>query len=241
MKVVINPTLFKQYLDILKGLEEEGVLVFTPDGLQSMLVDASNVAMAKVFLPKEDFIGYDINTEIQVAISFGILYPLISGTKEPVTIDIEPEKLTISSGFRQTEMKTLVMSTVRTPPARLPPIEYTTVMTMPTQLLRDVTQSMKNDPYILLHSTAQGELEVTADNDNTKSRALIPAEEIETTEIEDDSALFSADYLPSLIKSLPGKMLKISMHTNFPLKMETSIGVQTGYVVTMIAPRIDSS
>lgn len=241
MKVIINPTLFKQYIDVMKGLNEDGILVFSPDGLCSMIVDAANVCMAKMFLPKEDFIGYDIEKEIQVAVDFKILYPLISGTKEPITIDIEPEKLTISSGFRQTEMKTLDKSTVRTPPARLPPIEYSTVMSLPTQLLRDITNSMKNDPYILLHSTDQGELEITADNDNTKSRALIPAEEIESVEIKDNGSLFAADYLCDVIKTLPGKVLKLSLDTDRPMKMETSIGVQTGYVVTMIAPRIDCS
>lgn len=101
IKFILTGRNFSQIVEATRMLQDETVMNFTPEGLSIKASDTAHVAMEVIFMPKEEFVEYNLGHRyFKYGISIKKLRDLrITGRTGNISISIEPQqvKSTVSS------------------------------------------------------------------------------------------------------------------------------------------------
>ncbi len=226
----------KTIVSSLKSLSDDAVLVFSPEGLSSKVVDSAHVCMLEVTIPNKTFTSNTSNGETKIAISLTNLDTALklADKKDVVKLSIinEGTFLQVDIGEISKSVRLLDISLVKNPPA--PVLAFDLSYNLDTDSLKKAVAASKTvGDVVTFHFDGQA-TKITVDS--KMERVEAPLETTNTTihSKEALTALYSVGYLVQMVKTL-GKDVTISWGEYKPLKLISNDGeVSLSWV---LAPR----
>lgn len=235
MKVVISMSKLQTILKAITAIDTEGIVGVGPDGWKIKVVDPAHVGIVAVDVPVAAFDYYD-GGEGEIAFDFQQLLGLLSG-KEPVSLEIEEQSLSIHTGKFQYKTRLLAPSSVN-PVPRMPLID------LPCSVEMDVVEWKEALTAAEKILTKNDTLSVSQDEDTFSLSANIDTESfqadwplVELTGIRQGIAKsdIALNYLLDTAKPLAGKV-QVETGLDYPLRLTCRVdGLAIEY---LIAPRL---
>ncbi|MAR17754.1 MAG: hypothetical protein CML44_00080 [Rhodobacteraceae bacterium] len=226
----------KTMVSSLKSLSDDAVLVFSPEGLSSKVVDSAHVCMLEVTIPNKTFTSNTSNGETKIAISLTNLDTALklADKKDVVKLSIinEGTFLQVDIGEISKSVRLLDISLVKNPPA--PVLAFDLSYNLDTDSLKKAVAASKTvGDVVTFHFDGQA-TKITVDS--KMERVEAPLETTNTTihSKEALTALYSVGYLVQMVKTL-GKDVTISWGEYKPLKLISNDGEVS--LSWLLAPR----
>ena len=226
----------KTMVSSLKSLSDDAVLVFSPEGLSSKVVDSAHVCMLEVTIPNKTFTSNTSNGETKIAISLTNLDTALklADKKDVVKLSIinEGTFLQVDIGEISKSVRLLDISLVKNPPA--PVLAFDLSYNLDTDSLKKAVAASKTvGDVVTFHFDGQAN-KITVDS--KMERVEAPLETTNTTihSKEALTALYSVGYLVQMVKTL-GKDVTISWGEYKPLKLISNDGEVS--LSWLLAPR----
>ena len=146
-----NSQVFRAFVESAHAIVDEGLLVFTKEGLRLMNMDPSSISMVNNFIPNRAFTTWNVPTErIELGLNIDNLHKILTGGRPSSKIDVlriypsESEwKLNldfISEGERETA--TISIIDIKKSVEKEPKIETPAVMTIDGVKLKEIIKRM---------------------------------------------------------------------------------------------------
>jgi DNA polymerase III sliding clamp (beta) subunit (PCNA family) len=223
----------------LKSLSDDAVLVFSPEGLTSKVVDSAHVCMLEVNIPNKTFTSNTANSETQVAISLTNLDTALklAGKKDVVKLSLvnEDTYLQVDIGDISKSVRLLDTSLVKNPPS--PVLAFDLSYSLDADSLKKAVAASKTVGDVVTFHFDGEATKITVDS--KMERVEAPLETTKTTiqSKEALTALYSVEYLVQMAKTL-GKDVTISWGEYKPLKLISNDGEVS--LTWLVAPRNQS-
>lgn len=226
----------KTMVSALKSLSEDAVLIFSPEGLTSKVVDSAHVCMLEVSIPNKTFTSNTSESETEVAISLDNLDTALklAGKKDLVKLSLVNEDtfLQVDVGEISKSVRLLDISLVKNPPA--PVLSFDLSYSLDAESLKKaVTASKTVGDVVTFHFDGQA-TKITVDSKMERVEAPLETSKTTITSKEALSALYSVQYLVQMVKSL-GDDVTISWGEYKPLKLISDDGFVS--LTWLLAPR----
>lgn len=240
----------KTLVNGISQLTDEANFKFRPAGLSLEVVDPAHVAMIKITAPMESFRDYNNTIDRDVGIDMDRLGDIVKLMKRNETIELEitgespagipvlAYKIVMGDGTTVKTAGTIrTVDTLGMPAPKLPNVNLTTSFRVDPARLEGIFKACALMSDHVMISVVEGKITISAAGEYDKLESVIsgPAEGEQNAR-----SLFSLDMLQRIVKAAKGiGELKISMGTDYPLKVEYSRGVDMKYLV-LLAPRIEN-
>ncbi len=243
--VVEDAKKFKNAIDSIVNLIDEGALDVTPAGLTLKAMDPSQIAMVSFTMPKNAFVEYDVNETVRVGLNFDNLSKILSraqgGEKLEVAQDENKVAIRFFAGKHKKSFKIPVLE-MPLGAGREPNVAADVVVKMLGGTFKDqLRDAALVSTHLSLQASEDGfKLECHGDS----SDLLVEQEKDSSTLIElkataPSKSTFPLQYLEDITKACPDAApLTLNLKTNSPVKIEYEVeGAKLNYY---LAPRIES-
>ncbi len=247
MKLVIaDAKQFKQAIEAIVNLVDEGLFEVNDKGLHLRSMDPSQIAMVDFFLPKEAFAEFEAgesNLSLNLVDFLKILSRARLGEQLSLTVEEKESKCLLDFASRDgtRSIRLPLMDLVVNSP-REPKISFDTNIKMRggtfKEMLKDagllsshVILSAENDKFLVEAKGDSGDLRIESGKDaphfaelnsSAKSRAMFPYE-----------------YLENITKACPDdSMLELSIKSDAPVRIAYSVG--QAKLAYFLAPRVEN-
>jgi len=225
----------------LTALVDECKVRLDEDGLSIQAVDAANVAMVDVWLPKEDFASYQADEEL-LGVNLLRLADVVGmgGKGDTVALELNEEtrKLRIEiDGLRYT-LSLIDPDSIHQEP-NVPELDNAEFDVVGADIQQAVKASgLVSDHMGLRHD--HGSLEGFAEGDTDDVTVDIDTIDGRGIPDEKESSLFSLDYLDAMSKELPkDEDVRVELGDDYPIKFSAGLG-EEGEMTYLLAPRIEN-
>jgi proliferating cell nuclear antigen len=229
----------------LTALVDECKVRLDEDGLSIQAVDAANVAMVDIWLPKEDFASYQADEEL-LGLNLVRFADVVGmgGKDDTVTLELNEEtrKLRIEiDGLRYT-LSLIDPSSIHQEP-NVPDLDNVEVYIVGSELQRGVKAAGMVSDHMGIGYTEVGSFYMRGEGDTDDVRLDLResdgVEFLDETE-EDAESLFSLDYLDDMSKELPSdEDVRVELGDDYPIKFTAGLG-EEGEMTYLLAPRIEN-
>jgi len=239
---------FKQCVDAIVNLIDEGTLELGPDEVGVRAMDPSQIAMVVFSLPKKAFSAYKVAGEsMRIGVNFSELGKVLARARsgDKLTLKKDENKLVLEfKGEGHRRKFSLPLLEAGAAAQREPKIEHDALVKMKggefKDLLRDValvsthlTLEAKGNSFSVFARGDSAELESEAEKSEKKGSAF------EVDAKKEARATFPLQYLDDIVKACPeDSILTTHLRTNAPVKIEYKIGDAS--LTYYLAPRIES-
>jgi proliferating cell nuclear antigen len=222
------------FVNLIRALVPECRLIITSDGLNTMAVDAANVAMVSVRLPKDAFeefktqpdeLGMDV-TKWKSALDIC--------KNSPIEIEQKDSKVVIRDGHYTYTHAPLDPSTVRKRP-NMPTLSLAATTEVDAKELLGAIKAMGVVGEKIRFTMKGVVLEVSAEGDTDK---LVKEIQSNGGKGGTATALFSLDYLTDIAKAIKDSgTVTVHMKTDNPVRFDCDIDqMEVSY---LLAPRLE--
>ncbi|MEW6328498.1 MAG: proliferating cell nuclear antigen (pcna) [Candidatus Micrarchaeota archaeon] len=234
---------WKNCVDAIVNLIEEGTLDVNSDGISLRAMDPSQIAMVSFGIPKAAFLSYKVDSSNKVGINFDNLSKILSRTrgKEKLTMSSEENKLLLEFVSQDKTKRHFKLPLLDLPAGhqKEPKIEYDAVIKINggqfKEVLRDVALISS---HLVLEATDKG-FNVTAHGDSADMRTESEKASVLDLSVKSAArATFPLQYLDDITKACADNQpMAIHMKSNAPIKITYPVGDAS--LVYYLAPRID--
>ncbi len=243
--VIEDARKFKNAIDSIVSLIDEGALDVTPAGLTLKAMDPSQIAMVCFSMPKAVFVEYEVGDAVRVGLNFDNLSKILSRAQGGEKLEVTQEENKISIRFYEGKSKRSFKIPVLEMPlgaGREPSITPDSVVKMLGGTLKG---HLRDAGLVSTHISLQADSSGFKIEGHGDSSDLLVEQEkdsptlIELTSSAPSKATFPLQYLEDISKACPDAApVTLNMKTNAPLKVEYEVeGAKLSYY---LAPRIDS-
>lgn len=253
-----SPALFRDYLKVLNTMAEEVDLVFDHDGISTLFMDPSHVAMVDFHLPPEHFDRYDIEEPFTVGLNLETaLKALNKITKRDSFLTLEygyetqeseetrtqikkNERITLelkSDIKRRKTFQTLEPMGYEVP---TPKINFKSTTRIILDVIKRICDDFKGHAHITIETTDQG---ITFSVNNDEMRETTPIDQrngniLDHHVEEDTKATYTLSYLSDLVRSMSkiSEVTKLEFSEDMPIKLDVEI--PQGHLIYYQAPCI---
>lgn len=235
---------WKNAVDAIVNLIDEGPLEISKDGVTLRAMDASQIAMVSFSAPKSGFLTYEVPATAKVAVNFDNLSKILGRARpgEELEMSQEENKLVLKfiSGKRKRTFKVPLMELPAGSP-REPNIQHDAVVKMNGGQLKEILRDAALvSSHMTLEAKAEGfTVEVHGDSADMKIENE-GAEDVQDLKVTAPArATFPLQYLDDIAKACPeAAQVTIHLKSNAPVKIEYN--VEDAKLVYYLAPRIDT-
>lgn len=241
-----NATVFKNCIDALVTLIDEGEFDLSKNGITLRAMDPSQIAMVDFVLPKSAFEKYDVAAERKIGLNLDDLSKIVSRSRPGETLILKLDKtesrLELIFKGKSTRRFNLPLLDIAAQTPKEPKIEFDSKVRINGSALKE---SLKDaslvSSHVVLKTNADG-FEIEARGD--KGEVAIESKKNEDSLIEhtvnkDTRSMFPLEYLNDLLKATEADaVVTLDLKTDAPLKLQYPIGDAT--VTYYLAPRIES-
>lgn len=238
--------LFKDCVDSLVTLIDEGEFNISKDGIKLRAMDPSQIAMVDFNLPKSAFESYDIAKEIKLGLSIDDLSKITArcrpGDSLELKLDDSESRIELIFKGKSRRKFNLPLLDISGVVPNAPKIQFDATVKISGNILKE---SLKDaslvSSHVILSADSKG-FEIKAHGD--KGDVLIESskEEVlaEHTINKDAKSMYPLEYLNDMLKTTsPESIVTIELKTDVPLKINYNIGEAS--VTYFLAPRIESN
>lgn len=235
--------LWKNCVDAIVNLIEEGTFEIEKDGIRLRAMDPSQIAMVSFFMPKEAFSEYRVSESNKIGLNFDNLSRIMARTRGSEKLQMRLEENKLVMDFSSGESK----RNFKVPLVEMPPgshkdlkIDHDAVVTINAG---HVKESLRDAVLISSHVTLEAgssgfRVNAHGDNADLMLEDSKNGEGIKVEAKHDAKATFPLKYLDDIAKACPdGTTMTLHLKSNKPIKVEYRIG--DAELVYYLAPRID--
>ncbi|NUN11457.1 proliferating cell nuclear antigen (pcna) [Candidatus Micrarchaeota archaeon] len=245
--VITDAKEFKQAIDAIVNLVDEGTFEVTSDGLKLRSMDPSQIAMVDFSLPKNAFT--ELNTEGNASITLNlvdftkVLSSASSGEKLSIKLDEKENRLLLDfTGKSKRSFKLpLLESSANTP--REPKIEFDTKLKIKGGALKGMLRDagLLSSHVILQADDAEFLVEANGDSGDLRVETKKNSEIVVELDIKNKSrAMFPFEYLEDMTRSCTeDNVLTLEMKTDAPVKVSYEVG--KAKLCYYLAPRVENA
>ncbi len=241
-----NATVFKNCIDALVTLIDEGEFDLTKNGITLRAMDPSQIAMVDFVLPKSAFEKYDISTERKLGLNLDDLSKIVTRCRPGETLTLKLDKtesrLELIFKGKSTRRFNLPLLDIANQTPKEPKIEFDSKIRINGSALKE---SLKDaslvSSHVILRTSPEG-FDIEAHGDKGEVQIESKKNEdslIEHTVNKDTKSMFPLEYLNDLLKATESDaVVTLDLKTDAPLRLQYPIGDAT--VTYYLAPRIES-
>lgn len=247
MKIVMEEApAFKDAIEAIVSLVEEGVFDISEDGLRLKAMDPSQISMISFFMPKKIFSEYSVGERTRVGVDVGKLSKVLARgvTGESVELAVEEGKLLVTfKGAKKKRVFRLPLLDLGEGLEREPKIEYKNKVVVTADALREVLKDAKLLSTHITFSVDDKKLKVEIKGDEGEIAEEFEKDDSHLKEITVSAAAkatYPLGYLEDMIKATKSETdIVLHIETDRPLKLEYAVaGAEARYY---LAPRIESA
>ncbi len=246
MKVTMEEApAFKDAIEAVVNLVEEGVFEVGENGLSLKAMDPSQISMIAFNMPKTMFSEYDAGEQKRLGIDIGKLSKVLARGNSGESVELTTEDGRLSVAFLGKKMKRvfkLPLLDLGEGLEREPKIEYKNKVVMRADALKEVLKDAKlvSSHITLLVEGNDLKVEIKGDDGEIKEEFEKDGTELKSVEVSADAkATYPLSYLEDILKgSKADTDVALYIESDRPLKVEYSVvGAEAKYY---LAPRIES-
>jgi proliferating cell nuclear antigen len=241
-----NAKIFKDCVDSLVTLIDEGEFNFTKEGIKLRATDPSQIAMVDFDYPKAALEKYEVPNEQKIGLNLEDLSKVTSrirpGEKLIMRMDKTGSRLELVFKGKTTRRFNLPLLDASGTSPKLPKIDYDAKIKINGSILKEgLKDASLISPHVVLKADKEG-FEISATGD--KGEVLIEAKKdddvlLEHTVNAESRAMYPLEYLNDLLKAVENEsVVTLDIKSDHPLRIEYPISQAT--VVYYLAPRIES-
>ncbi len=226
----------KSMVSALKALSDDAILVFSPEGITSKVVDSAHVCMLEVNIPNKTFTSNTCVNETEVAVSlenFNTALKL-AGKKDGIKMSLTDDDtfLELDIGDITKSVRLLDTSLVKNPPP--PVLSFDLSYTLDAESLKKAIAATKTVGDVVTFHFDGTNTKLTVDSKMERVEAPLETTEMTIASKEAVTTLYSVDYLVHMVKTL-GSDVIISWGNMKPLKVISDDGSVS--LSWLLAPR----
>ncbi len=246
MKVVMEEApAFKDAIEAVVNLVEEGVFEVGENGLSLKAMDPSQISMIAFNMPKTMFSEYEMGEQKRIGVDISKLSKVLArgNSGEKVELSTLDGKLNIVfKGKRMNRVFKLPLLDLGEGLEREPKIEYKNKVILRTNAFREILKDAKliSSHITLILEEGRFKVEIKGDDGEVKEEFENGGEELKSMEINSDArATYPLSYLEDIVKgSKADTEIILYVESDRPLKVEYNIvGADAKYY---LAPRIEN-
>jgi proliferating cell nuclear antigen len=241
-----NATVFKNCVDALVTLIDEGEFDLTKEGMTLRAMDPSKIAMVDLVIPKSAFEKYEVSADRKLGLNLDDLSKIVTRSRPGETLTLRPDKtksrLELVFKGKSTRRFSLPLLDIGQQTPKEPKIDFDSKIRINGSILKE---SLKDAALVSSHvviKTHPEGFEISSRGD--KGEVLIESKKNEDSLVEhtvnrDSKVMFPLEYLNDLLKATDfDTVITLDMKSDAPLKLQYPIGDAT--VTYYLAPRIES-
>lgn len=243
---VENARMFKECIDALVTLIDEGEFDILKDGIKLRAMDPSQIAMVDFVMPKSAFAKYDVPSDTKIGLNLDDLSKITSRVRpgESLTLKLDKtgSRLELIFKGKSTRRFNLPLLDISSQAPKEPNIDFDAKIRMNGSTLKEgLKDASLVSSHVILKTNSAG-FDISAKGD--KGEVLIESKKDEDSVVEhtvnkESRAMFPLEYLNDLLKATEsGAIVTFDLKTDAPLKLQYPIGEAT--VTYYLAPRIES-
>ncbi len=244
MRVVFeNHMLFRDSIQAITEIIDEGMLKFTEKGIELVAADRAVICVVAFHMSRDRFKEYEVEDEEEIGVNLVDFLKFIKRSKSSEVLALEKEDRFLKILFSNRTTRSFKLPMMKLVEAEKPPIERITEfkaeITLPADILADAIEdaSLISDSLIFL--VEQDRITIRAEGTTKETETVVEQGEGVSIQTEETiRARYSVEYLKKIIKgSKVGSDCKIFLASNYPMKIVFSDqGIRLGYI---LAPRLE--
>ena len=246
MKVTMEEApAFKDAIEAVVNLVEEGVFEVGENGLSLKAMDPSQISMVAFSMPKAMFSEYEAGEQKRIGVDISKLSKVLARGNSGESVELATEEGRLNIAFKGNKMKRvfkLPLLDLGEGLEREPKIEYKNKVVMRAEALREVLKDAKLvSSHITLIIESEGlRVEIKGDDGEIKEEFEKDGNDLKSVEVNANAkATYPLSYLEDIIRgSKADTEVSLYIESDRPLKVEYNIvGADAKYY---LAPRIES-
>ncbi|HEV8289558.1 MAG TPA: proliferating cell nuclear antigen (pcna) [Candidatus Norongarragalinales archaeon] len=245
--VIEDAKFFKQCIDAIVNLVDEGSFQVTSHGIHLRTMDPSQIAMIDFTLPKEAFKKIDADHEQTIAVNLVDLSKILARvrTDDKLNISLEEKdnKLELEfSGASKRHFK-LPLLDLNTPLPREPKIQFDSTIKIEGSSFKEM---LKDAGLLSSHVVLQAddsELVVEAHGDSGDLRIETKKDGGKISEMKvhgKSRAMYPFEYLDDMTRACQdGEHIEVSLKTDAPVRIAYNVGLAK--LAYYLAPRVETA
>jgi proliferating cell nuclear antigen len=236
---------WKNCVDAIDCLVEEGAFSISKDGVSLKAMDPSGISMVSFFIPNKAFSKYEVEKASTMGCNLDNLSKMLnsSRTSEQLVMKDDGNKFSIEFiGQNSRRRYKLPMIDVRKDPDKEPKIDFESLVEVKGDSLKEILKDANLLSSYVNLKTDKGSFKVIAKGDagELEEEHMDNAEFINKLEVSKaSSSTFNLEYLTKIVSACPANSsILISLKSEEPLRIEYSIG--DAKVSYYLAPYMES-
>jgi proliferating cell nuclear antigen len=239
-----NAKYWKECIDTIVNLVDEGVFNVTKEGVTLKAMDPSSISMISFFMPSKAFSKYDVEKSVGLGLNIDNLSKIMSRARdgEALIMKEHDNKLTLEfSGQSKRRFKTQLID-VRKSVEKEPNVQFDANIEINGETFKELVKDATIvSEYISLKATKdQFVIDCRGDSGELNEEHLSDGSAIKKISSEKSAeATFNLQFLENMVKSCPpGSYIDISLKSNEPLKLSYKVG--DAQITYFLAPYMES-
>ncbi len=240
-----NAKYWKNCVDAIDCLIDEGAFTIASDGVSLKAMDASGISMVSFFIPNKAFSKYSVDKVATVGINLDNMSKILNSSRqdEQLVMKDDGNKLTIEFVGRNSRRRyKLPLIDVRKNPEKEPSVAFESTVNVKGDSLKEILRDANLLSSYINFKTDKGTFKVLARGDagELEEEHMDNAEFINKLEVSKaSSATFNLEYLTKIINPCPAdSQVNLLLKTEEPIRIEYSIG--DAKVSYYLAPYMES-
>lgn len=237
--------LFKNSIDAIGGIIEEGTFEISEKGIHLRAMDPSQIAMVDFTMPQAAFSGYTVESPASVGLKLSDLSKVLARTRgaEKLRMALEENRLVLEFKGESRRTFKLPLIDAGAQPAREPKVEFDANVKLGGSYLKDALHdaSLISSHVVLEASDKKFAIEAHGDAGDLQAESEKgAAPQVIDLELKAPArAMFPLQYLEDMAKGAASDaQISLGLKTNAPVRMMYKIGEAS--LVYYLAPRIES-
>ncbi|RLG21649.1 proliferating cell nuclear antigen (pcna) [Candidatus Micrarchaeota archaeon] len=239
-----NAKLFKDCVDAIVNLINEGEFEISSEGITLRAMDPSQIAMVDFKMPKKACSSYKVEGDVKIGVNFEDLSRVMGRARpeESLNLKLKDSRLEMTFKGKFTRRFNLPLLDIGGTVPKEPKIEFDANIKLNASVLKD---SLKDASLVSSHvvlSIDKNSFVIEATGD--RGDVLIETKKEETVVIAHEctnnaKAMFPLEYLNDILKGADSStVITLYLKTDAPLKVEYPVG--QAEIVYYLAPRIEN-
>jgi len=238
--IISDTKAWKNSIDAIAALIDEGTLQITKEGLKLRAMDPSQIALVDFELPTSAFEKYEVEEPMNIGIDFSELLKITKRLRPEDKIELSLDKR-FNMTFKGETTRSFSLSIIESTssPPKEPVVDFTAEVKIGATSLKE---ALKDAELVSNHValTINDGFSIMADGETGSVNIKFPDESILSKNVKEKArAVFALDQLNNLLRASDAQSIIIlKLRTDAPVKIEYAIG--EGRVLYYLAPRIES-
>lgn len=245
--VLADSRIWKNIIESVSTLVEEGVFMVDPSGVRLRAMDPSRVAMVDMELPKAAFESFECSAETPVGVNFEDLKNIMkrAGSSEKLELEKGDEEARLKIRYRgkTSRMFSLPLLDLSKDEPSAPRIPFNVTIKTPASTLSEAIKDAEVVSEFVKITVEEGQLRIGGSGDRGEVDVVITKEsgELLSMEMKEPAhALYSLTYLSKMmVASSLSEIASLMFSTDMPLRLDFSL-VSGGKIVFYLAPRMEA-